>query len=249
MLSRFITAAFSATIGERKASVSSSTETPTTKAMTTHSRSSSSAVMSASTGVAPVTCTPSGSDVGPQVGQQLRGGLVGRRRGRLQHEDGGAAGGRQDRLPHPGHAGHGDQLVAELGELVRRDGVEVDGHQERTVGARPEGVGDQVVGLAGGRLGRLGADVGGPQPQVGDRCGEGEQEQQGTRAPTAADGGRCARPSGRRTGASSPSGPRPGGPSRGSTRCFASPRTAGTTVSAAAMTLTTPIAVAMPKVA
>ena len=84
MLSRFITAAFSGTITDRNTRASSSTETATTKPMTSQSRSASRSAMSANNGICPVTSTPSGtwsrieatasvalSSVGPNVGTAL----------------------------------------------------------------------------------------------------------------------------------------------------------------------------------
>jgi hypothetical protein len=60
MLSRFMTAALSGTTTERNITVSRSTETPTTKAMTSQMRSASMSVMSAKTGTVPVASAPGG---------------------------------------------------------------------------------------------------------------------------------------------------------------------------------------------
>ena len=61
MLSRFMTAALSGTTTERNTIASSRIETPTTKPITSHSRSASRSAMSENIGVVPVTSTPSGT--------------------------------------------------------------------------------------------------------------------------------------------------------------------------------------------
>ena len=80
--SRFITAAFSGTTTERNIIDSSSTETPTTKPITSQIRPESRSAMSANIGVVPVSSAPSGrtsersestspamrSSVGPKAG-------------------------------------------------------------------------------------------------------------------------------------------------------------------------------------
>ena len=86
MESRFITAAFSGTRTERNINPSSSTETPTTNAITSHSRCSSIAEMSEKNGVHPVTSALGGS-CGPQVVDEDGGALVGGPEGGLRGDD------------------------------------------------------------------------------------------------------------------------------------------------------------------
>ena len=81
MLSRFITAALSGTTTERNTIASSSTETATTNAMTTQSRSLSMPAMSAKSAVAPVSSTPAGRSARSSSTRPLVRGSVGAKAG------------------------------------------------------------------------------------------------------------------------------------------------------------------------
>ena len=248
MLSRFITAALSATTGDRNASVSSSTETPTTNAITSQIRSSSSAVMSASTGVAPVTCTPSGSTsarrcVSSSVVASSAGAVVGSRTRTAAPPVGETTGSPTPATPGTAASSARRSPSSPAGTASRstaiRNGPLAPGPNASSI----RSLACRVVDSAGWAL----MSAGHSRRSV---TGVARASRRSS-APSAHGSGRRPIRSAQRAanGVFVVAGVTCRRTFRGSTRVLASPRTAGTTVSAAAITLTTPIAVAMPKVA